>query len=394
MVRERCDAATQVFAANLESVFFDACMHGGSRDKRTKLWCSPGLFSNLAADCDQGHTHSPWTPFWQDGQSQFPTATEAEYPPLLSNRMAECLREHISSWDLHFDTDPKLKHLLQMSLGTQSLKHKPLIPEFRSFVHPTSLPSHKLLASPPTGALSADSPSLSNPRKKLRSTYKYGEWWDPKEFLEQGKKLCHPVDDKSFLEEVTRDAIDAVTSADPVALAKIRLREVLNVRKLVSNLADQEASLKSKMHPQVASLLQQKNIVLFEHLLRQVGYDDMEVVNLLVEGVPLVGCQDAPKGFRKHLVPAVSTQLELESSAIWRRRAIMGKHRNSSAEDIKELLATTNSEVEAGFLKGPFSEQEMSDHLGTENWVLNPRFVIYQGASRKVRVIDDARVSF
>ena len=46
-----------------------------------------------------------------------------------------------------------------------------------------------------------------------------------------------------------------------------------------------------------------------------------------------------------------------------------------------------------GFLEGPHSEDEMMVLLETDQWSLNPRFVLFQGASRKVRIIDDAKKS-
>lgn len=44
-------------------------------------------------------------------------------------------------------------------------------------------------------------------------------------------------------------------------------------------------------------------------------------------------------------------------------------------------------------LFGPYSEDEMSVLLGTDQWSFNPRFVLFQGASKKVRIIDDAKKS-
>ena len=35
----------------------------------------------------------------------------------------------------------------------------------------------------------------------------------------------------------------------------------------------------------------------------------------------------------------------------------------------------------------------MSEQLGQQEWLLNPRCVLYQGENAKVRIIDDAKVS-
>ena len=71
----------------------------------------------------------------------------------------------------------------------------------------------------------------------------------------------------------------------------------------------------------------------------------------------------------------------------------MSDHRDWTPDEQQALLDTTADEVKLGFLEGPYSEDEMSVLLGTDRWSLNPRFVLFQGASKKVRIIDDAKKS-
>ena len=65
--------------------------------------------------------------------------------------------------------------------------------------------------------------------------------------------------------------------------------------------------------------------------------------------------------------------------------------RQLTTTEEKALLEATVNEVERGFLQGPYNEAEMSVLMGSEDWSLNPRFVLFQGANNKVRVIDDAK---
>ena len=67
----------------------------------------------------------------------------------------------------------------------------------------------------------------------------------------------------------------------------------------------------------------------------------------------------------------------------------MASTADMTSEQERDLKATTDKEVELGHLAGPFSEQQMTEHLGTTAWLLNPRFILYQGEERKVRAIDD-----
>jgi len=93
------------------------------------------------------------------------------------------------------------------------------------------------------------------------------------------------------------------------------------------------------------------------------------------------------------LVPASITEDELRQSAAWRRRSLMCQSKNFKPEEEAALLETTAEEVARGFLKGPYSEQETSVLLETEERSLSPRFVLFQGTSGKITVIDDAKKS-
>ena len=111
----------------MEHVIFDQCMHGGSRDKRIKVLASPGLFTPLVADCD-----ASWTPYTQGNRMVYPTATEAEYPALLSKRMAACVGEAVRRLGLTPQVHPRLKDLLTYSLGAQTKDFCLLRPTRRS----------------------------------------------------------------------------------------------------------------------------------------------------------------------------------------------------------------------------------------------------------------------
>ena len=391
------DGFTQWFA-NLESVYFDACAHGSSRDKRTKLLATRDLFTVLGCDCPGNHSHASWVPYASNGTVVFPTASEAEYPPLLCSRMADAVQIAVKQ---HYNLDPsmlpRLKDLLKMKLASQSLRHPPLIPEYKQFVHSEvtlDVESHKLLAAPSSTGASTEQPTQGEqPVKRARSMYKYGVWHSPKEFLDRAQQVNHPMDGPDYIHEVTLKAVGKVVESDPIELAKKRLAEVFRLRQLTNELKDKEASLKATMEPDVAKCVKEKQILLFEYVLQQLGFWDMGVVDLVRRGVPLVGLQEAPQGYRRQLVPATMTEDELCASALWRRRTLMGSINRMDKEEVKALLESTQSEVDKGFLQGPYSEAEMNVLMSDSSWSLNPRFVLFQGAANKVRVIDDAKQS-
>ena len=71
----------------------------------------------------------------------------------------------------------------------------------------------------------------------------------------------------------------------------------------------------------------------------------------------------------------------------------MGSRQKPSSEEEADLIESTASEVDQGFLVGPFTEAQMDANYSHQKWLTTPRFVLYQGPSRKVRVIDDAKAS-
>ncbi|CAE7297549.1 F25B4.6 [Symbiodinium sp. CCMP2592] len=117
----------------LEDVHFSMCMHGGQRKKDTRLRSSPGAFSSLAMECDGLHDHAPYGHQWSGGKWNFDTASEAQYPRLLCKRLVSAATAAVSpalldTTRLHFRLDSLA------AVGAQTVKHQPLIPEFKSIV--------------------------------------------------------------------------------------------------------------------------------------------------------------------------------------------------------------------------------------------------------------------
>ena len=76
------------------------CMHGGTRDKKSKFWSynprkpDTNILESLGILCDGQHQHDSWKPRWVDGKLFFPTAEEAAYPTILCQRFASiCVNE-------------------------------------------------------------------------------------------------------------------------------------------------------------------------------------------------------------------------------------------------------------------------------------------------------------
>ena len=123
----------------VQSVYYDGCMHGGSRKKRSKWLTNVPELKKLERDCDDRHTHEPWGLFENSQGYAFYTALEAEYPDVLCERAAELVKEHLVSRGLEFKDSspdavgqPEAQQKKRAEAGKQprGCKFPELIPEF------------------------------------------------------------------------------------------------------------------------------------------------------------------------------------------------------------------------------------------------------------------------
>ena len=193
--------------------------------------------------------------------------------------------------------------------------------------------------------------------------------------------------DENALEKITKDAIKFVSQSPPELVLIERKKNLLKAKILAKQ--GQEKILHENLPKSVAKVVQGKKILLWQRLLEQNGYDDMEVVKFMKEGVPLVGARDHPSCYPLKLKLASTTEAELRDSATPCRLALESRRPQTDAPGFAEHLEeTAQEEVEMSFLEGPFfSAAEVTEALGHPNWRIMRRFVIEQEA--KLRPIDD-----
>ena len=164
---------------SLESTIFDACMHGSARNKSTTILGSPGVFNSLAVRCDHSHSHEPWSATKVGQGWIFDTAAEAEYPAVLSQRLAARILSHLPAERCHVN----LKQLRLDSLQAQGRQHRAflqLIPDFASFFWApkgtTAAPNQKLLP-PKTAGDEIEAGSIGSFTQDS-ATIKVGIFWN------------------------------------------------------------------------------------------------------------------------------------------------------------------------------------------------------------------------
>ena len=366
---------------------FDFCMHGGSRAKSTRLLASTQKFAPLGIMCDKSHSHEPWT--IADGFDKwiFSTAAEAQYAMLFCERYAECASTLVTQHDLDYTSNFfRLQSLMAQSIQTKG--HDQLIPEFALITVTTSLPKspHKLLARLGRGG---------NDGEGSEERYKVGIYFNHQEHLQKALSLHHPAFTHKGVPDDLKRAVFFVATHSLAEVASHRINMLSECVGIAKRLTLAEKLAKIKMDKNVAEVTKAKRIELWEKLLTIVGFEDMEVVRYMREGVTLTGWEDESKLYKKRWNPPSMTTQQLDHSALWRRKALMGKPpTEDEIRNAKQLMDETTKEVDAGFLDGPFLEDEVTEMLGRPDWSMSQRFLLLQGEDLKPRVIDNYKTSW
>ena len=359
-----------------------------------------GLLSTLRATCLGDHVHEAWT--------VSSNRNSVTYPPLLAKRWANCFAARAQAWNLNLQPASDLHAVSLAATARQSRrKFQPLIPEFREVRQlPASFQPDKsckvLLSHDVTGSEEDATEHLSKQRFRSRSrsprhraspaekSLKVGFWHTPEEHLARAKQLAHPMDTANPVAPETLEILKECMTMSPAELALKRKLSLLKVKLLVRSLQKEEADLHATFPSWYRKVVASKNILAWKRLLEEFNYDDPEVTKFLLEGCPLlVGTSDLPKPFDAKIVPATLSEYELRATAKARRQALVNLSRPSDKEHAEHLEQATEDEVKRGFLDGPFSEAQVSERLGHEQWTAVRRFVLVQGAELKLRPIDD-----
>ena len=204
-----------------------------------------------------------------------------------------------------------------------------------------------------------------------------GVYHTMEERMEIAQGLPCPGDSSHRLPDPLRKNLFLILTKGPVAVSRMRLQALREVNEMVERLPGEESTVRSSMHPDVQAVTKGKAILVCKTLLEETNFPDMSVVDLLVKGVPLVG-----------------EEQQLEAQCVLRRESLKAMRGTLDPSDLKDLLDETTSEVQAGFMTGPYhSESEVTAQLGTNLWSLSPRFLLRQGEDSKVRIIDDLKAS-
>ena len=320
---------------SLQHVSFDNCAWGGNRPKSTRWLSTRGAYSRLELQCpgeSSSHVHLPYSVEWTDERWKFDTAGEGSYPIPLCKAAAVQASEFIGWRPPPLAVRPSDEY-------RQTKKSRQLLPEFRTviFCRADSLPAapHKILG-PSSGVLFGDLGSFppgSTPPGALREVLTNGKRWTfsesgsidqaqrgtlpdsvcvgiyntHAEFVHLASALSHPMDTVSAVSDCFKRAMFKMLTTPPTDLAAERSSFIKHVLDLRAKLEPREKQLHQSMPVHMRRVMRGKKILLLRELLSEYGYDDLDVCDLLSQGVPFDWHARAPglcgfKNFGRNLV--------------------------------------------------------------------------------------------
>ena len=395
LIKQRGDNKFSDWYFGMEDVTFDACMHGESFPKTTPLKGSKGVFTHLEARCSGDHPHAKWTVRKKQGMWHFDTADEAIYPRTLAKRMVQAVVDQFPTEMFQFTYKTFRLDVLSQA-GVQHRRHRQLIPEYAEVHWSQHQPqgAHiKILSSPwDTGA--EDEGEREQGKPESNTHFKVGIFHDPMQHLDKALHLPRPSLSNTVVPDALRWNIFRLFTEGCHSTAMMRTNGLKEMMAMKEQMKQQEKELRSSMPEHIKGVVKGKALCLFRKLLEETNFPDMQVCEMMEKGVALTGFEPESCLFDKKFQPPLVTVQQLNHQAKWRRIQMMSQHMTpDEAEQRDDLERESLAEVEAGFLKGPFTAEQISEMLPSDNWSLSKRFALYQGDERKVRVIDNYKDS-
>ena len=382
-----------------------SCMYGGQRLKKTALLLNFEA-NNLKLTCNGKHQHLPWgkTISPHTGETVFSTTTEAEYPWALCKQLAQAFAEQMRMAGKSFELPSTTMDVKQrMGAGTQprgklgplllaEFKHKVVVRSSQVCVPRTitedspapfqGIPLHSKLISSRTEMVKG----VAGDEEMQFS--EFGVYYTPEEFLRMAATLQHPLDSPQLVDESNLRAMLAIRDWTEAQLAEFRTKNLRHYTKLAVDLMEDEKELRAGMDPQVNEVLRGKRLKLFQQMCADAGVADGTLFDELTAGFRLTGPMQASGQFPRRIKPATITVQQLRESSVWSKKMIYSscKRVSSDPEIARAVFQETQQQLSDGWVKGPFTMQQMDERFGG-CWIPSKRFGVRQGG--KVRAVDD-----
>ena len=403
---------------------FQNCAFKGRRPKWTAIAHNHPSFTALARTCPGASCASQHLPWGLTPSHTWSTSEECAYPPFLAVCVARCFARAV---EVAPPSEPSIAAIrARAGLQPKASSYAPLVPEHKQVVvlrGPSVLldelpvePMARLKkewAPPPSVAPAGALPTGSQLLRSTPLTVNMGlpdtdqvptgaalqpevppqgttevAWgipFEPQEFVRAAVAKGHPRTFSALLPSVLEEAIDFNASHTLAETAEVRTGWFKHWLNRMGALKEEEAALKASMPPERAKVLEGKNLLLWQEMLRASGYPDLGVVDLMKEGVDLAGQVPASGLFGPCFKPAKLSPAGLAQQTPEVRRKILVAASKPSEHDAV-ICQKTAEEYEKGWVSGPLDPSSLPSDA-----VINRRFAILQ--KDRPRVIDDCSAS-
>ena len=228
------------------------------------------------------------------------------------------------------------------------------------------------------------SPQLQQEMQQLdgASVLRVGIPWDPIEFIGKAAKLGHPYHQLSKCNKPLEKLIEQLVHR-PGSVRSQRKFYLEKWARRAKELEPEEAQLKAGMSTHREAILGPKRILLFQEMLQDIQYDDMGVVQELIQGATLTGPIPVTGVLDAKLKPARMDIEQLVDMSDQVCEQIFARTISSGDRNMDTLLwEKTLEEVEKGHLAGPFDVRHLP-----KGCLVSSRFPLMQGG--KLRPIDN-----
>ena len=392
------------------------CMHGGTRDKKSKFWSynprkpDANILESLGILCDGQHQHDSWKPRWVDGKLFFPTAEEAAYPTILCQRFASiCLNEAkcrglspCQSLQQQLMVDPSVGKRNLFAAQSRGNKLKQVLAEYGREVT-AAIPVgyqhiEKLLQEFPKGTnvihrqlhwgFTRDewrrkSSTLASPIEEGAhfEVLTLGIPRDPADFIKDAQEIGHPRRAFARVPALMKEVLEEVFLGDPFEIKSKRANFLKKWMKRAVQLRAEEQQLHAGLPPHLQPLLKDKKLLLWKEILLDLQYPDSKIVDEVCQGFPLTGWAQSSGVFQTRVKPPDSSMEQLEGMAKGLNMAVVASLESSEWMPVDQVAwDETMQEVANGWLA-----EEPHPDLGKQ--FIAKRFPIQQ--KEKTRLIDD-----
>jgi len=166
--------------------------------------------------------------------------------------------------------------------------------------------------------------------------------------------------------------LDKIVCSDPKHIIEERRKSLELISHRASELESESKKIIGKLDKGVQTILSGMNVCLFEELLKNSDYHDMNLIRDLKRGFPMVGEIFGTSKWKKEEVPAKISRNELDKIAEDVKKAVLSSIKPSDHDF--ELFKKCEEEIELGFASKIYKNiHELEAEIG-EKWLPAVRF--------------------